>query len=441
MEAMGYSFTKGMISMRSVSLEKVIPISVFILYLVFFFSTILLVPFHPDESTQIYMSHDVGFIFTAPGSLFFHPETTLTPEQRYRLIDAPLPRTIIGITRGIFHLPLLKSDWNWSLSWEDNKNNGALPANFMLLIARLSLAVFVPIGLVLNFLILRDIVIWPISLLATVVLGMNAIFLVHTRRAMAEGLSFCLFFTVIFVIIRKPEKAFLIGMLAGLAFQAKQTNLPVLIVPVIIWIINGIKSNNTLLILKKILIFCGAIFVTYYVLNPVAWKDPFHVAILQVQHRLIFSQAQAADYQAISSSLAVSTFPSRLAAWLANTFFATPAYYDIGNYSKDLASVIKVYVSIFINRLFTGWYSGLVILFFGLFGFLFSIRKIKSVINPENRTLLVLFIASLLQTLFALFMFPITFQRYYLLNVSLSFLWAGIGLNYLYIRLNISNNK
>jgi hypothetical protein len=284
-------------------------------------------------------------------------------------------------------------------------------------------------------------VIWPISLLATFVLGMNAMFLVHTRRAMAEGLSYCLFFTVIFMIIRKPEKAFLIGMLAGLAFQAKQTTLPVLIVPVIIWIVNDIKSKNKLLILKRILFFCGAIFVTYYVLNPVAWKDPFHVAILQVQHRLIFTKAQAADYQALSSSLAVTTFPSRLAAWLANTFFANPAYYDIGNYSKELASVIKVYVSIFINRLFTGWYSGLVVLFFGLFGFLFSIRKLKSAINPENRTLLVIFIASLLQTLFALFMFPITFQRYYLLNVSLSFIWAGIGLNYLYIRLNDSNIK
>ncbi len=418
--------------MRSVSLEKVIPISILILYLVFFFSTILLVPFHPDESTQIYMSHDVDLIFTAPGSLFYHADTTLTPEQRYRLIDAPLPRTIIGISRGIFHLPLLKSDWNWSLSWEENKANGALPTNYMLLVARLSLALFVPLGLVFFFLILKRLVNWQISLLFTLVLGMNAIFLVHTRRAMAEGLSFCLYFAVIFLIIRKPEKAFLIGMLAGLAFQAKQTTLPVLFMPVIIWIIKGIKTKNKLLSLKKILFFCGTIFLTYYVLNPVAWKDPFHVAILQIQHRLAFTQAQAAVYQAISSSLAVTTFPSRLAAWLANTYFATPAFYDIGNYSIELAQAILIYGSNILHRLFSGWYYGLLTLIIGLFGFILSLRKIKSVYNSTNNTFLVLLIISILQTAFSIFMLPITFQRYYLLNLALSMIWVSIGLSYLY---------
>ncbi len=245
--------------MRSHSREKVIPLSALVLYLVFFFSTILLVPFHPDKSTQIYMSRDVDVLFTGPGSLSYHAETTLSPEQRYRLIDAPLPRTIIGISRGIFHLPPLKSDWNWSLSWEENKINGALPTNYLLLVSRLGLAVFAPLGLVFFYLTLKGVANWPISLLVTVVLGMNAIFLVHTRRAMAEGLSFCFYFAVILLIIRKPEKAFLIGILAGLAFQAKQTTLPILFVPVIIWIINGIKCNEKLLILWKILIFCGAI--------------------------------------------------------------------------------------------------------------------------------------------------------------------------------------
>ena len=370
-------------------------------------------------------------LFTAPGSLFYHAETTLSPEQRYRLIDAPLPRTIIGISRGIFHLPPLKSDWNWSLSWEENKTNGALPTNYLLLVSRLGLAVFVPLGLVFFYLTLKGVVNWPISLLVTVVLGMNAIFLVHTRRAMAEGLSFCTYFAFIFLIIRKPEKAFLIGILAGLAFQAKQTTLPILFVPVIIWIINGIKCNQKLLILWKILVFCGAIFITYYVLNPVAWKDPFHVAVLQIQHRLAFSQAQAAEYQAISSSLAVTTFPSKLAAWLANTFFATPAFYDIGNYSKELAQAILIYGSNILHRLFSGWYYGLLTLIIGLFGFILSLRKIKSLYNSTNNTFLVLLIISILQTAFSIFMLPITFQRYYLLNIAISMVWVGIGVYYL----------
>jgi hypothetical protein len=321
----------------------------------------------------------------------------------------------------------LKSDWNWSLSWEENKANGALPTNYLLLIARLSLAVFVPLGLVFFYLTLKGIVNWPISLLVSVVLGMNAIFLVHTRRAMAEGLSFCIYFALILLIIRKPEKAFLIGILAGLAFQAKQTTLPILFVPVIIWIINGIKCNEKLLIPWKIFIFCGAILITYYILNPVAWKDPFHVAILQIQHRFAFSQAQAAEYQAISSSLAVTTFPSKLAAWLANTFFATPAFYDIGNYSKELAQPILIYGSNILHRLFSGWYYGLLTLIIGLFGLILSLRKFKSLYISTNNTFLVLLIISILQTAFSIFMLPITFQRYYLLNLVLSIMWVGIG--------------
>jgi hypothetical protein len=429
--------------MRSVSLEKVIPLSVLILYMAFFFSTILLVPFHPDESTQIYMSHDIDVLFTTPGKLFFRPESTLTPEQRYRLIDAPLPRTIIGISRGIFHLPLQKSDWNWSLSWEENNANGALPNNFMLFNARLSLAVFVPLGLVFFYLILKGFVNWPISLLITIVLGMNAIFLVHTRRSMAEGVSFCFYFIVLFLIIRKPNKAFLIGLLAGLAFQAKQTTLPILLVPVIVWITCGIKSLKYKRIILRVLIYCGAIFLTYYVLNPIAWKDPFHVALLQIQNRLAFSQVQSVEYLALASPLAVTTLPSRFAAWLANTFFAAPAFYDIGNYSKELAIEINKYDSIFLNNLFTGWFSGVVVLFLGLFGILFSILKGKTLIISGNRTLLILFITSLLQTIFVNFFLPITFQRYFLLNLTLSFLWVGVGLNYLYIRLfqaNINNS-
>jgi hypothetical protein len=184
-------------------------------------------------------------------------------------------------------------------------------------------------------------------------------------------------------------------------------------------------------ILWKILVFCGAIFITYYVLNPVAWKDPFHVAVLQIQHRLAFSQAQAAEYQAISSSLAVTTFPSRFAAWLANTFFSTPAYYDIGNYSKELAQAIVLYGSNILNRLFSGWYFGLMTLFVGLFGFLLTIRKIKPVIISMNMSYIVLLTISIMQTIFSIFMLPITFQRYFLLNLAISMVWVGIGVYYL----------
>jgi hypothetical protein len=125
--------------------------------------------------------------------------------------------------------------------------------------------------------------------------------------------------------------------------------------------------------------------------------------------------------------LAVTTFPSKLAAWLANTFFATPAFYDIGNYSKELAQAILIYGSNILHRLFSGWYYGLLTLIIGLFGLILSLRKFKSLYISTNNTFLVLLIISILQTAFSIFMLPITFQRYYLLNLVLSIMWVGIG--------------
>ena len=156
------------------------------------------------------------------------------------------------------------------------------------------------------------------------------------------------------------------------------------------------------------------------------------MAVLQIQHRLAFSQDQAAEYQAISSSLAVTTFPSKLAAWIANTFFATPAFYDIGNYSKELAQAILIYGSNILHHFFSGWYFGLITLFIGLFGLILSLRKFKSLYISTNNTFLVLLIISILQTAFSIFLLPITFQRYYLLNLALSMMWVSIGLSYLY---------
>jgi hypothetical protein len=421
--------------MRSYSLEKVITLAVFLLYIIFFFSTIHLVPFHPDEATQIFMSHDVDLLFSNPSVLMYQPQDNLSPEQHYRLIDAPIPKTIIGIARNIFRLEPLTTDWNWSLTWEENKSNRALPSSTLLLLARISLGFFVPFGLISIFLLLKRITVWPISLLSVAFIGLNALFLVHTRRAMAEGVSLCFYFVVLIILLKWPDKAFLIGILAGLALQAKQTTLPVIFVPIIFWMINSYKRQDLSGFIKKMVFFVVSILLVYYLLNPIAWKDPFHLAILQIQNRLAFSQAQASEYMALSSPLAANSIQSKITAWLANTFFAKPAFFDFGNYAKELAPEIKAYDSIFLNQIFSGWFSGLIVIFFGLFGFIFSLFKSKFIHVLENQPLLILIIVSILQTAFSLFMLPITFQRYYLINLVLAIIWAGIGVNYLVTRL------
>ena len=76
------------------------------------------VPFHPDESTQIFMSADIDTLFSNPPDLFWSAAKTQDVRQTYHELDAPLARYLIGFGRKIAGLPALPVDWDWSKSWD-----------------------------------------------------------------------------------------------------------------------------------------------------------------------------------------------------------------------------------------------------------------------------------------------------------------------------------
>ena len=89
-----------------------------------------LVPFHPDESTQIFMSQDPFDFIKDPLSLSYSPDTELTSKMTYRAIDMPLTRYLIGFARlcnklsGVtFRLGLVPDlgtePENWCISFTD----------------------------------------------------------------------------------------------------------------------------------------------------------------------------------------------------------------------------------------------------------------------------------------------------------------------------------
>ena len=86
--------------------------------LLFFLLTIYLlqginnIPFHPDESTYLYMSGDLDTYLHNPFRLSFHTQEDNDPRQRYRHIDPPLTRYVIGISRKIVRTPTIENDWD-----------------------------------------------------------------------------------------------------------------------------------------------------------------------------------------------------------------------------------------------------------------------------------------------------------------------------------------
>lgn len=145
------------------------------------------VPSHPDESTQLYMSSDLEARFKNSPALAWQAEKKRDARQVYRELDAPLTKYIIGLGRAIAVLEPLPVDWDWSKTWQENKGSGALPALELLFTVRLIITLLLPFSLLFTFLVGKSVGERVIGFMATLLLGLNALILLHDHRAMAEG--------------------------------------------------------------------------------------------------------------------------------------------------------------------------------------------------------------------------------------------------------------
>jgi len=146
-----------------------------------------LVPFHPDESTYLYMSSDFDQFIESPLSLTWQTNQESNDKQRYRALDAPLTRYLIGLGRSTFGQPALSVDWDWSKSWEENRRAGAFPDSRLLSISRLTITLLLPFSLIFIYLTAHNLAGGSVGLSSAIFLGINALTLTHARRAMAEG--------------------------------------------------------------------------------------------------------------------------------------------------------------------------------------------------------------------------------------------------------------
>jgi hypothetical protein len=153
----------------------------------FYFWGLKAVPFHPDEGTQLFMSADFEALLTRPLTLVWQPGEDGDLRQRYRLLDAPLTRYLIGAGRMATGQPALVMDWDWSLGWKENSMAGAVPTPSQLDAARFAVASLFPLTLLFTYLTGKALVGGPAGLLAALLTATNALILLHTRRAMAES--------------------------------------------------------------------------------------------------------------------------------------------------------------------------------------------------------------------------------------------------------------
>lgn len=386
---------------------------------------VMQVPFHPDESTQLYMSRDIERLLSDPAKLFWDQEKAGDLEQHYRLIDAPLTRYLIGFARQICGLQPLSADWDWSQNWEQNKAAGALPSTQLLMCGRLAITFLIPLSLFLIYKIGTALQGRLLGMIAAVLLGTSALVLLHDRRAMAEGVltfGICL---SLWGILHADQRPILAAIGIAIAFNAKQSALALF--PAGLLAVSWLPAENRSprrLVTNAIQYSLVFALVTL-ALNPVWWRDPIESIQASWQERQDLLVSQEVATQALAPGQLLTTPFERLVAMIANVYIIDPQFAEVGNYLDQIREASEVYLDKPVNRLLRGNMGGGFLLGASLYGCVLILYRLRSAQSSDHRRMVLLLLAFLFQAGALLITVPLPHQRYIIPLVPFVCLIAG----------------
>lgn len=382
---------------------------IFVIIFSLYFYGVASVPFHPDESTQIFMGADSG---VSPSTLAYTPESGTDGRMHYRLLDSPLTHTLIGWGLMIQGRQPLEADWNWSKTWDENKATGALPTPETLLAARWSVAWLFPFTCLFLFLASRKIDGIRTAVLATLFTATNALVLIHTRRAMAESAMLCAMCAALWWLTKNNRKSWLSGIPLGLAINAKQTTLPLVVIGFlqILFQRENIRWGSRII---KAMEFLAILVIITWILNPVFWNSPLKALQTGFELRQDLSQRMREDYHSTTNPV------EQTAYLLSQTFFQPPAIADVANYLPATKIQTEQYLAQPYNVLLRGFAGGVSLLILTLVGLtILAMRILKN--QPVDKYPAVIYLSFTLASILAILLFtPAPFQRYYTLLVPL----------------------
>lgn len=400
----------------------------FILIYLFTYATLPQIPFHPDESTQLYMSTDLDIILSDPLSLVWEKEKQADIHQHYRELDAPLTRYIIGLGRKIFNIPPLISDWNWSASWEDNNSAGAVPSIHQLLVSRGSIAFFLPISIITIFWLGKKISGNYSGIIAAILLLFNPLVLLHCRRGMAEGILLFTTLLALIGIILGERYTWFAGLTVAFAFNAKQS--AIALFPVgflsVLWKTTNPKRRIIQLLIDGIIYF--AIFLlVFFLLNPLYWINPLGVMKKSLLSRQQLLKNQIEDRQEIAPSYILDTPIKRAIIPVAHLFFTDLSYSEIGNYRTNTSSIEEEYQKLFFNHA-RSFFIGAILFFFMLFGIIVTLIQLPNSPKNKQRIKSLILLAFFTQYAFFILFIPLPWQRYVISLVPYACIFSAVGI-------------
>ncbi len=250
---------------------------------VFYYYGIFLVPFHPDESTHIYMSQDLEILLSQPLSLAWEPDLPFSNEIMLRSLGAPLSKYLFGLVRLFTDTPGLISDWNWSLTWSENVSAGAYPPNRLFLTSRSITTTLLLVALVFLYETIKKHYTKMTALLAVIFLGFNPLFLLHGRRAMNEAAVLMGICFLLWALSQETIRPWLVGLALAVAFNAKQSAIALLPIGIIA-VCRPFKTRpKANIIAKRLAVFSFFFLMLTYLLNPFFWKHPIQATLYSIE--------------------------------------------------------------------------------------------------------------------------------------------------------------
>jgi hypothetical protein len=410
-----------------------------ILLSVLYFLGLAHVPFHPDESTQIFMSSDLDILFTHPTDIFWRPDRINDLKQIYRERDAPLSRYLIGIGRLVTGEKPLPVDWNWSESWVENRDSGALPSSSLLNTSRWSVAFLYPFTLLLAFLIGKSLAGKRLGWILMISFACNALILLHTRRAMAESALLFTACLVLWLAIRFPKRPLLLGLVVALAFSAKQTNAGLFILGgfAILYCAQEDCGKIFLRILRLLLYTATFLFITF-MMNPFLWKYPLQSLSAAIQSRQELVRTQSSVLSQYLPEQTLSTLVQKFTGMIVQLYITPPAIAEVGNYLGVTSESETAYFDIPINHLFRNYIGGGILLFMSFTGFFLSFLSVFRNTPSNKKGFLVMILGTLIQSLALLFLIPFPWQRYYMPLLPFACLWTSYFIDFSYEKIKMA---
>ncbi len=411
-----------------------------------------LTPAHGDEFMQMAMARD--FFLLPSGDwrqLAVAPPVEPDTLPYLRLINGTINKNLIGVAwaldgRSASDLPGIFA-WEKPLDW--NRQQGNVPSDDAIQLARWPSALLTALGVIPMFLIGWQLRLRSLAYPAALLYALHPVILLNGRRAMMEGslmltTLLCLYWLTGLIIAEHSATASgfmrrlspavrygVLGLLIGLAVAAKQTGIVVAGAVVIAALIAAWMRDQSWRSLVWVGLTAVIGLVVVFILNPAYWNHP--VGALRAT---LTARVQLLNSQVTGSPLAYTNPLQRAQAVITEPFLTPPQFYEAPNWAGLLNEQITAYQRSSVD----GWDWGPII--GGVLTFLAGIGLLALIYDALHRDLVAWAIliwtgATVLESL----AIPLAWQRYYLPLTLVAIVLAAMGLGRLFVRRAVETSQ